>query len=52
MVDKIMTETPPETVALDAVKTHATTGAQFGDYRRTPLVGQVESPVIIARLQL
>ena len=52
MVDKIMTETPPETVALDAVQTHAATGAQFGDYCRTPLVGQVESPVIIACLQL
>ena len=52
MVDKIMTETPPETVTLDAVQTHAATGAQFGDYRRAPLVGQVESPVVITCLQL
>ena len=52
MVDKIMTETPPKTVALDAVQTHAATGAQFGDYCRAPLVGQVESPVVIACLQL
>ena len=52
MVDKIMTETPPKTVALDAVKTHAATGAQFGNYRCAPLIGQIESPVIIACLQL
>ena len=50
-VEEVVAPTPEKAVAFDMADADAALCAEFGEYCRTPLVGQVERPVVPAFFQ-
>ena len=50
-VEEVVAPTPEKVVAFDMADADAALCAEFGEYCRAPLVGQVERPVVPALFQ-